>query len=994
MNKKFKNLFLAGALVLGLAGVAVSCTDYDDDIQKLQGDITNVTGQVSNLQQTVQNLQNAINAGSVITSVTAISGEPGGWKFTTSDGKSYDVLNGAKGASGKDGVYYTPNAETGNWDLHDGDTVTDTGQSYLPGGAVAYDAEKGVLVVKDGDETVEINLSAGETGLVFIPQCYIDGVEGMLGGILYYSPLEPAKDTKLDDKSERWSVIEVPVTRATATEPLVKEVAVPMEAQYHVNVSDFVLDDTFTYEFVWEDVKYYQTRDTRTESSKDFSITPTFKSYEDGVLTLTVTITGEEASEDDITRFALKVTKDGKSIVSDYATLYTEYIVAPMIADPKAVVKECKPEVPRNDEHYRRGIVGIANVDSQDAYRPDVAVWTEGHDNLEQAHATCDTAVVWDGSIDLKTITAVHYALEGISSDGESEMTAEMAEKLGLKFVYEVVKNYKIGMPVTDQADFVTLADGVFTPKTYDTDGTAAIGRTPIIRVKLMLGEDVVAVAYIKVFISQTDAHGASYEMLPVNPKGENIFRFSCEGDSLETTVEDMNVILYNGEKMSKNAFHALYENFKVTDQYPIGTAKDVVVSPAEGTHVIRWTVPADSLWKYAGKEISINGRYYKNEEDERNGVYVDVKLTASVEDLAKSFNLDSEKGDYIANYWTEDFSATNYNVTTPSVADTLPADADKCVFKSDINASFVTYPATSPKAGLLKVSDALTQVEYFFCNTKDEGVGTITKIGDLNVKFEVKAEGTELWAAIMKADKPTEVAVASEMVAKITNNTAGPDWNIFEWSKGTTVADTLLNTGAMYTYIGAKGTMCDTKTVNITFDGKDHFRANVVRPVTIASQSKDGFIDAVDFGEVGSYIRIEDLLDPVDWRGRKFSEWGGVLHEGYWNWYGPFVVTIDIAHAESNLSGDWAPVPATIILNQEDPEASEDATTGIKVNDPVTGGEITLPYNKGGYLTYKNNNTVVTADFMLRVKAKVGYGFGYIDTEWIEIPVAKTIGQ
>ena len=89
MNKKIKNLFLAGALVLGLAGVAVSCTDYDDDINKLQGDQKALSEQVSGLQGQVQELQNKINAGFVITAVTPISGEPGGWEFTTSDGKTY-----------------------------------------------------------------------------------------------------------------------------------------------------------------------------------------------------------------------------------------------------------------------------------------------------------------------------------------------------------------------------------------------------------------------------------------------------------------------------------------------------------------------------------------------------------------------------------------------------------------------------------------------------------------------------------------------------------------------------------------------------------------------------------------------------------------------------------------------------------------------------------------------------------------------------------------
>ena len=36
-------------------------------------------------QALTQTLQNAINAGAVITNVSALSGEPGGWEFTLSD---------------------------------------------------------------------------------------------------------------------------------------------------------------------------------------------------------------------------------------------------------------------------------------------------------------------------------------------------------------------------------------------------------------------------------------------------------------------------------------------------------------------------------------------------------------------------------------------------------------------------------------------------------------------------------------------------------------------------------------------------------------------------------------------------------------------------------------------------------------------------------------------------------------------------------------------
>ena len=417
MNKKFKNLFLAGALVLGLAGVAVSCTDYDKDINDLQSKISNVEGTLSTLQTNVNSLQSAINAGAVITSVTPLSTEVGGWKFTLSDGKSYDVSNGAAGKNGdlgnngkdgKDGKYYVPNAETGCWDvveIVDGkEVVTPTEQKYLPenGATLTYDAEKNVLVVKQGNETAEISLTAtGESGLVFIPNAYIDGVEGLEASSLFYNPLEIKlvdKKSTIDSKNEQWTITQEPDKDKNGKELKTthdKEVQVPIaaQAQYHVNVSDFEFDDSFEYEFIYKDVPYIK---TRTESSKDFSMTASFAGYADGVLTVNVEVTGREAYAEDITRFALQVTKNGQSVTSDYATLLTSEMREVRIADPNKEAKEKAGE--EIDEHYRRGTVGISAVDAEDLYRPDVEAWTEKDNTLEEAHATCDTAVAYDGS--------------------------------------------------------------------------------------------------------------------------------------------------------------------------------------------------------------------------------------------------------------------------------------------------------------------------------------------------------------------------------------------------------------------------------------------------------------------------------------------------------------------------------------------------------------------------------------------------------------------
>ena len=994
MNKKFKNLFLAGALVLGLAGVAVSCTDYDSDINNLKKDIDNVNGTVTTLSQQVQTLQNAINAGAVITNVSALSGEPGGWEFTLSNGNKYQVKNGAKGSDGNPGApgnYYTPNEETGFWDLHeykDGKwVVTSTEQSYLPknGTTLTYDPEANTLTITVGEDSYEVNLTpSGETALVFIPQCYIDGVEGFQAVSLFYDPLFVSDQ---DSADEIWAPEE-------DADPA--QISPAKGVQFHVNISDAELDDTYEYEFVNKDDKPYIK--TRGAQSDDFEVIPTFKSYADGVLTLDVEVVGKEATEELITTMALKVTKDGRSIVSDYFTLLSGTIENLRIADPKAVSKECKD---LDDEHYRRGTVGISEVDAEDAYRPDIEVWTGGDPEDPEVYASCDTTVAYTGSIDLKDITAIHYTLPVAEDDTTEapcyEMTAKDLEDYGLTFVYEVVLNYEIGEPVTPQDKFVTLDGSVFTPRVYDTEGTAAIGRTPIIRVKVMDGTNVVEVAYIKVYIGQTEAGPApSFELVPkrdAKDDGENIFRFNCDGDMLITTVKDMNEILYNGMHMSKAQFHAAYDTLIIAPQEDtIGTVRDSVVNEVEGTHVIVWEMTADDMWEHSGEEVEIIARYKASDNDK---LYVDIKLTATVEEIAKAVALSSAKGDYINEYWTEGYEATKYNVNVPAAEDTL---ADNCQFENDINASFVTYPKGTADAGKLKV-DNVDSVAYFFC--KD--VATIKSLTYKNQKHEpiLDEDGNEQTIAvtfkvvedtILMATIKVDGKDVTDTVATITNAPTEKGetkvWNMFKWVKGKTVADTLLNTNDMYTYIGATAYLCtanedvETKEVAVTFDGKDHFRANVLQPVFVNTKSADKFVDAVDFGEKGSYIKIEDLLDPFDWRAREFSK-----YPTYWKYYGPFEVVIDAENAMCDLNGVRQPVPATIVLTQT-------PVGETKVKDPVSGVEVTLPKNDAGYLTYKNNGTNVTADFNIFVKAKVAYGFGYIDSDWITIPVDKTIGQ
>ena len=1133
MNKKFKNLFLAGALVLGLAGVAVSCTDYDDDINKLQTDTSALVGQVNTLQGTVSELQNKINAGYVITAVAPLSGEPGGWEFTTSDGKKYNVTNGAKGADGapgapgapgndgkdgkdgKDGIWFTPDATTGTWVKHeivDGEEVTtDTEQSILPDDFidVVFDADSNTLTLKVGDKEYEIKLAGGSASLVFVPEAVVDGINA-LEIRSFTSHIYVTDPETLDSEEEGWT----PALFTTGEETVkayrkwlednevvlstyadeqaayldfaseiglaVKE-SVPAVAKYHVNY-DLPLDDSFEYTVLTKDTPVY----TRVESSDDFGMSAKFKSFENGVLSVEVSYVGTPASVDEqtnhLTQFAVQVSKGDKVYTSDYATFVVKDIVAPRIADPIDVVKKTEGKAAKladsnYEEHYRRGTAGIgykddgANFGDYDdtgyheyfAAQGYVAPWVMSEFNsdegIAQAHATCDTTVAYDETLDLATITIPHYVANGqfcfkapaccdatssseptetpsrdveyavatradAAPDNCLEMSAAEMEEFGLHFEYEVVKNFITGKPETDQADFVELVDGhIFKPRVYETDGTAAIGRTPIIRVKLMHGEDIINVAYIKVFIAAASTIVPQIELTPrrdyLDDDSDNVFGWGCDGDSLFTTVHDMNVYLYNPLHTDKKTFHVTYDSLRAlpamkdakNKDLTLGTIEDVVLNPVEGTHIIKWTLSPAELWDYAGKEVSVIAEYFNKKSPD---VAVRILLKATVDNFAQSVSLTHE-ANYTPNYWTAGYEATLYNVLPPAQGDTI---ADHAQMILDINASFET-----DKYGKVILDKAknvvIDSMAYFFCK-KD--VEAISKIGDLNVKFFVTEENDgeiSLLKGIIFSDEARKKAVTdTEVVAVIANGLeladivsavdelSDPDLkleptNTFWWVKGESVADTLINTKEMYTFIGANAFLCtdvedaEIKPLPVTYDGKDHFRANIIRPVDITTTSAEGFVDAVNFGEPGSYIKIEDLLDPIDWRKYRFvTEYdskknpiAGKDNAFLWKYYGPFTVVIDTDNVETDLGGSRGPLKTTLFVEQTPAGETEFTPSWSTVS-------VTLPENESGFLTYKNNGVNVTADFNLYVKAKVSYGFGYIDTDWITVPVAKTINQ
>ena len=388
----------------------------------------------------------------------------------------------------------------------------------------------------------------------------------------------------------------------------------------------------------------------------------------------------------------------------------------------------------------------------------------------------------------------------------------------------------------------------------------------------------------------------------------------------------------------------------------------------------------------------------------------------------------------YIKNYWNEDLTAAQYNVFTPDYGE---KDSTKCVFHNNINAAFLTDDeGVIDLTGVGMEYIEVTDIKYFFCDdmaVDAEGEEKVTKIGDYDVIFSIEdGEGTRTDVngvefdvtgtnTILLAKLADDEDAEPVEIAYICNDADEKDVtpNVVVLVKDLDpnhLAKKLLNTDELYVLLGATGMICGDEgfEVNLLWqhnpgtdeDWLDHFQADYIQPVKVTNKAADNFVDAVDFGQEGSFITLKDLVAPKDWRGRVFGMNEGDQYYNYWDYYGIFKITVDIDQITCDLTPDKK-VPVTILLETKSKEelkaslnvseAMRDADGNIMKDEEgevITIGDYIDSIDDGGYgfLTYRNNGTYVK-EFKLFVPVTIQYGWGIITTdEPIEVLVETTI--
>lgn len=497
MKKKFYGALLVGSLLL--AGGMVSCSDYDDDINRLNE-------RVDALGKTVAELQKAIEAGAVITNV---ENTENGVKVTLSDGKTFEVKNGTNGADGQPGSVVEIREVDGvaYWFIDDKNTgypvKGEKGEAGEPGqpGEPGADGKDGCWYEPNADGFWH-KMTPQEDGTVKdekTEQAWVPSAEesvrvvyDSVNGRLLISNAEGMQEGEVL-VIETWGELK---SLAVIPYAIDKETSMPVVSFYNIVKDGDVLESTdATAHFRlnpnnaniegWEWSIIDRKVVTRAEGDNVndlLAISEVSRGDGEMIVSLKSKKSIADLNADEIAIFALNGTNtaNGNNIASDYA---------------KVTSKDLKNFAIINPTEAPEFIFDAANE-----YPTDVKDIKETDANL-----------VYTESIDLKTLVWT-WAKDALAPN----TTLENLNIDGLTYEFSKPEEYLGSDGTTNQQEFVNLDGSIVTVNDYTT---AAIGRTPIFLAKALVNGTVVATGYIKLDI---------VESAPAEDKEDEVLTVAC----------------------------------------------------------------------------------------------------------------------------------------------------------------------------------------------------------------------------------------------------------------------------------------------------------------------------------------------------------------------------------------------------------------------------------------------------------------------------------
>lgn len=629
MNKKFLNVALFGTLIAVSSSTFTSCKDYDDDIDGL-------TNRVSAVEGTLSQLESLIKKGAVITDVKSTAN---GVVVTLSDNKTFTLTNGKDGAAGKgtvvtmgeDGYWYVDGKKTENpWKGEKGndgvagtpgtngkpgaDGVTPDAVYFYPGteGAAAGYWVK-VTVKADGTKTEEIQSTEWAPKSSETVSAVWDKDNGYLTLSGVAGSEAPIK-IKLTDTLRSLAFVPEVIDEQTGLGRIDFYTLLKNKGS---NEYDFVVstNPTVTYRLNPQnaDVKNVEwnfiNRVVKSRVAGDNTdLVKIMKSEKDGEGGMNFTLQTLKNldfvnNDNEHAIIALKATnkEDASEIVSNYSIVKAKELKEFGIAK----VKDGKP-VAEPTSFYPTKITAVT------------------------VNSANDAELVYDKELDLAPIVMA-WAKE----IDKSLVAAGVAED-EISYVYSKNDEFLGEDGKTNQNKFISLDGSVVkVDNEWLAQGTAAVGRTPVVKVVAKVKGTTMATGFIKINIVRESTVAPDLEDLVVTiPVGEIEYsNIAAEGGLKKVmTWEDANVEIYDKLGLSKEDFANNYNTPSNEGVVPGGVMAYANMPEAAGntgTNMIELNITNHVAVynKPAKEEVAI--KYpAKNNKTHRNVI---VKFTYSI---------------------------------------------------------------------------------------------------------------------------------------------------------------------------------------------------------------------------------------------------------------------------------------------------------------------------------------------------------------------------
>lgn len=662
MKRKYFSALLMGALTIASVSTFTSCKDYDDDISNLQQ-------QIDSNAKAIETIQNLIKGGGLVKGVTSNNdgitvtlsdgntvtisngkdGAPGtAWTIGTDgywykDGTKTDNLargpQGEKGEKGEQGVkgeagtsasaasyeYYVPNAESGYFDIYkDGKKVKQSNVKFVsetPSSITAsLDNQNLILTGVKGisGEKVVISLTGDLTGLVFMPNLYLDGIETLTYDYLHGEYLEHKDNlTGLSRLNTTTGVAKTikgldnylpdRLDNATAQDPaaaVLYNYGPAWGVKYHMNPSnaDMAYEDITGFNLLEPTILNYHTRATASvlgniTSPELNDAGKALFNTSNGIVTAGLKIQHPEKLEPFPTvkdknetantialqaKTAASTVAEGK-VTSDYA------LIQPQKAYLEALYWRLKPQYAKlGASNTRMGDEkGIPTAKYFGTTATDAAAKVHVYDSPQEALADPAGAALelyYNSAegIDIASYLGLHMLVEDVKqfTPGTTttpnklgvnlkEMSLEEGKEWGLTYQFNLVE-YKVdGNATIDSryAKWVNKDAGVLRAWNVDAEGnptttesSTAIDREPLVQVLVKRGDQVVLDGYILIHITRQNPEVAPNKTIDLLTQDAQ-FDLCHDIDKLKTTWSQFSsIVLTQGlENMTKKDFDEQY---------------------------------------------------------------------------------------------------------------------------------------------------------------------------------------------------------------------------------------------------------------------------------------------------------------------------------------------------------------------------------------------------------------------------------------------------